>query len=99
MQLKKKFRGIVLLKEWVKLGNGKMFGGIFGFVTVMEAKDAAGFTPADKESNWVAVVTQNEVPGEDEPTLIFLGCQIRGFQTWTYSHTLDKDMFQVGSES
>ncbi len=94
--LKKKFKGIVHLKEWIKLSNGKMYNGIYGWITVLTAIEAAGFNPGDKEANWLVVVCEDESPSEDSDHITINGCQIRGFETLKYTHALDKDFAKVG---
>lgn len=94
--LKTKFFGVVHLKEWMKFANGRNYSAISGWVRVIPAKEAVGFVPGDKEANWVAVITKNENPKAKEPTVVMLGCQIRGFEAEVTTH--DRDIYHVGSK-
>lgn len=96
-RFKKTFQGIVHLKEWMKLSNGKSYAGFYGYVTVMPAVEAIGFAPSDRESNWVAFVSEKEIPQDGEDSITILGCQVRGFEVQRYTHTLDASFARVGA--
>jgi hypothetical protein len=93
--LARKFLGIVHLKEWIKLADGKNYSGVYGWVTVLTTQEAVGFAPGDREANWLVIVHKGEEPGEGASFVVFNGCQIRGFQAVKNQWSVDKDFYTV----
>jgi hypothetical protein len=66
-------KGAVILKDWIKAPDGTNRIGVYGKITVCEAKATVGFSPAKTESNWFAYVENDET----KAAMAILGCQIR----------------------
>lgn len=71
MEKARSFYGTVVLKEWWKSITGTQHIAIRGQVTILPVAAAFGFTPSDREVNWLAVI-------QGKATVVYmLGCQIR----------------------
>lgn len=90
-----RFRGVVHLKEWMRLSDGKNYIGVFGWVTISTAEEAFGFSTGPKESTWFAMVHGDEEIEDESSFISLLGCQIRGFEKLKPTWGLDRDIFRV----
>lgn len=78
------FSGTVHLKDGFWHHNGQHYSSVTGLISIIEAKEVAGFNISERESNWVARVTN----AEGTVSMTLLGCQVRSiYQGEVPSHT------------
>lgn len=68
----KNFPGIVHLKDWLQMPDGKAYLAIAGRCSVISDEEMLGFKVGRAESNWLV-----RVEGGEGGSVNILGCQVR----------------------